>query len=192
MVGLDDSNSPWCFSNWETARKLTSPLIDGSSQNTTVVQAVCGKCFVVFLMRSGAVYLWWYRVQRPAPAIIQAEEERVTMGSGADDQTVRMRKVIPCNSSEFPADLHLLQDIPFDTLPNVRTLKAGQLDDEPATRTSPKLVQIALVGRSLIGLTDQGHFLLLRSRPDEGTLEGMNWEYVCGRVCFSTMVYHTY
>ena len=174
---LDVNFTVWNFRSWGRPFRLVSPSLDCSSPKTTPIQIECGWEFCTVLTEAGDVYVWWPfegtlkdRYREGMAELDKSESTKAIVPHGG--------KVIPCHAWEVnkdPVKLPMLPDLPD-------LLGTGLPEEEGKQET--KLIKIAALEHSLIGLTNKGHVLGLDRLYDEDVLKfhgedtTRTWHYV--------------
>ena len=166
---LDTNSVVWNFMSWGRPFRLVSPLLDCSSPETTPIQIECGMDLSAVLTRSGDVCLWWPSSgairSRYNAAIEELDEDESTKAIVPEGGTV-----IPCHTWEIHED-----PVKLPALPDLPELPGTGLSEEERGKVT-KLIKIAAMRYSLIGLTNKGHVL----KVDQlyGKDDTRAWEYV--------------
>ena len=179
MMTLDANSTVWTFRNWGRPFRLVSPLLDCSSPETTPVHIECGGKFSAVLTRPGDVYMWW-----PFDGTMQNKYEEAMAELDKDESTKAVvpdgGMVIPCYTWEIHED-----PIKLSILPNLPNLSGTGLPEEEC-RKETKLIKIAALNDSLIGLTNKGHVLKMDGLGMKGSTQV--WNYVSENV---RMIWHS-
>jgi len=168
---LDANSVVWTFLSWGRPFRLVSPLLDCSSPETTPIQIECCHRLSAVLTRSGGVCVWW-----PSSGAIRGRYNAAIKELDKDESTKAIvpegGTVIPCHTLEIhedPTKLPALPDLP-------ELSRTGLSEEERAKET--KLIKIAAMRYSLIGLTNKGH--VLKMEMDEIYGGKLTWYYVSG------------
>jgi len=164
---LDANSAVWTFMSWGRPFRLVSPLLDCSSPETTPIQIECGARFSAVLTRSGDVCVWEpVNIERQYDvAIEELDEDESTKAIVPEGGTV-----IPCHTWDIHAD-----PVKLPALPDLPELPGTGLSEEERGKET-KLIKIAAMGYSLIGLTNKGHVLMMDELYRKGDTRA--WEYV--------------
>ena len=166
---LDANSMVWNFTSWGRPFRLISPSLDCSSPNTTPIQVECDSEFSTVLTKSGDVYAWWpfegTFEDRCREGMAELDKDESTKAIIPDGGTV-----IPCHAWEINMD-----PVKVPKLPDLPDLPGTGLSEEERKKET-KLIKIAAVYKGLIGLTNQGHVLMLDGMGKEGSIR--NWRYV--------------
>jgi SCF-associated factor 1 len=155
------------FKNWGRPFRLLSPLVDGTSDEFTAIQVICGWAFSSVLTKVGSVLVWWPHGTM-SDSVTSKMDELDSEGNRKAHATED--GVIPCVIWDLVMDPIRLPAIP--PLPKlVHVGEPGEAEEET------RLVQIAGLSSHLIGLTNKGHVLKI-SVENENDVNESNWEYV--------------
>jgi SCF-associated factor 1 len=154
------------FLSWGRPFQLVSPLVSNTSNDSTPAQVECGWAFTSVLTKSGDVLVWW-----PGGRMLdQITSKNDEMDSQGDKKACATEHgVIPCVTWDLDLDPIRLPALP----PLPRLEHIGETDDEG----EPRLIQIAGLDNSIVGLTQHGHVLKIAAQ-DEVTASRSAWEYV--------------
>lgn len=154
--------------NWGRPFKLSSPLLDHSSPDTTVIQLECGWMYSSVLTESGDI-LVWFPFDRAIAEAIATKNEALDALPGQSKAIADMRsKSIPCVTWELQKDPTRLPPIPTD-LPKLTTEENSEPD---------KVVKMAAFDRHLVALTNHGHVLKFDELSGEASVSRGAWIYV--------------
>ena len=181
-IALDVSGGVWLLTSWGRPSRMVSPLPCSGTKGTSVVQVECGWTFCVVLTQSGEVFAWWpfeegHRYYRWVKMKDMNSVGDSTEGRPSQDWKT---KTIQCSvwDDEFPA--LRLPPIPTESLPGLRQ-RCYETEDSNAHQSGVKLVKLAAMAHSLVGVTNEGHVLVLHGlfTPEALTKNGFQWQYVC-------------
>ena len=156
--------------NWGRPFKLSSPRLDHTSPDTTVIQVECGWMYSSVLTESGDILVWFPFDRAIAEAIAAKNEELDALPGGSKAVADLGNKVIPCITWELQKDPAKLPPIPNE-LPKLMTMEE---DSEPN-----KVVKIAAFDQHLVALTQHGHVLKFNGLSSEASIARGAWIYVC-------------
>jgi SCF-associated factor 1 len=136
---------------------------------STPAQIECGWNFSSVLTKSGDVLVYW-----PLQGVIRAVYDE-KMSEFDDDTSTKAHaqgNMIPC----FTWDLQI-NPMLLPPLPRLPDLRGTGLDE--ATRTQEtKLIKIACMESSLVGLTNKGHVLIFKGLSGIDFAGSSEWQYV--------------
>ena len=151
---LDTNSTVWTFWSWGRPFQLISPLLDCSSPETTPIQIKCGWGTCIVLMESGDVYMWGLNDLHLGDlydeAMKELDKDESTKATVPDGGTV-----IPCHTWGVDMD-----PIKLPILPDLPDLPETRLPEEEC-RKETKLIKIAALVYTIIGLTNKGHVLVI-------------------------------
>ncbi|KAL0953835.1 hypothetical protein HGRIS_005012 [Hohenbuehelia grisea] len=162
---LDANGHIWTFLNFGRPFKLSSPLLDGSSRDSSPLQIECGWSFSSVLTQGGDVFVWFPFAGNMAALI---ENKYREMDQQGDKKAKSVDGVIPCITWELSMDPFRLPSLP--SLP--------KLSNSGSAENEPRLIKIAALDQHIIGLTNQGHVLKYGSLQDETKAVRGRWEYL--------------
>jgi len=154
VMTLDTNSMVWNFLSWGRPFQLVSPSLDCSSLETTPIQVECGWQFSAVLTGSGDVYMWW-----PYSSNFESQykEAMAKLNKGESTKAIVPNGgiVISCHTWEINMD-----PVKLPILPDLPNLPGTGLPEEEC-RKETKLVRIAGLDNSLIGLKNKGHVLMI-------------------------------
>jgi SCF-associated factor 1 len=159
---LDVNSHVWMFLNWGRPFRLVTPLLECKSFDTTPAQIECGWSFSSVLTKSGVVLsfpissqsLLWAKFNTKMEELDQIQLSKAHVVDGIS---------IPCYTWDLEIDPVQLPPLP--RLPDLRPEHEYQ---------ETKLVRIAGMENSLVGLTNKGHIV----KFDFGLPNQNAWVYV--------------
>ena len=98
--------------------RLQLPRLDGTSENTKVEQAECGRHCCALLMRSGTVRLWWWD---DLDTTEQDNQNAIDCTEPSEDKSVHRILSVPFDCAVTLVDLPT-PEIGYGTLRSVRHL----------------------------------------------------------------------
>ena len=141
-----------------------TPLLDGTTVDSTPVQVESGWSFSSVLTKGGDVYVWW-PLNGDMKQLVDARN--ATMDEEGLHAHATEHGIIPCAHWELRKDPYRLPELP----------RLPKLDETNAEDIGVCLVKIAALDSHLIGLTNHGHVVkILVQTSDTARLEG--WVYV--------------
>ena len=176
---LDTNSTVWTFLSWGRPFQLISPMLDCSSPETTPIQIDCSKQFSAVLTKSGDVYAWW-----PSGNTLQDVYSKIMLKLDKNRSQVTVPAggtAIPCQTWEINMD-----PVKLPILPNLPDLPATGLSEEEC-RKETKLIKIAALYGSIVGLTNKGHVLKINGLDKENSIG--TWCYVSESVW---MIWHPF
>ncbi|KAL6307246.1 RCC1/BLIP-II [Sparassis latifolia] len=176
-TAIDASSQVWIFTSWGRPFRIASPLLDKSSPETTPLQIESGWSFSSVLTQSGDVLVYWPFDGRTQQVIATTNEELDQSPSPATRARVSATEpdVIPCH-------WWVMQDVEPTRLPAIPTgslpqlLGTGLSQDLLGKET--KLIKIAALDNTVIGLTNKGHVLKYSMLHGEDSPQHDAWEYL--------------
>ncbi|KAF8141567.1 regulator of chromosome condensation 1/beta-lactamase-inhibitor protein II, partial [Boletus edulis] len=163
-TSLDDKLNVWNFLSFGRPFRLVTPLLDGTTPDSTPVQVESGWSFSSVLTKGGDVYVWWPmhgEVKQLVDARNAAMDEEGLYPHATEDGT------IPCAHWELPTDPYRLPELP----------RLPKLDGTNTEEMDVYIVKVAALDSHLIGLTNRGHVVkILVQTSDTARLEG--WVYL--------------
>lgn len=163
-TSLDDKLNVWNFLSFGRPFRLVTPLLDGSTQDSTPMLVESGWNFSAALTKGGDIFVWWPlegEIKRLVDARDTAMDEEGLYAHPTRDNTIQ------CAHWELPHDPCKLPELP----------RLPKLDEAGAEDMGVHLVKIAALNSHLIGLTNRGHVVkILVQTIDTARLEG--WVYV--------------
>ena len=171
-TALDTSNDIWTFISWGRPFRLSSPFLDHTSPQTTAKQVICGWAFSATLTESGDVLVFWPHSRRMKAAISARMQALDNQNLPGVIPAADRPGVIPCNP-------YVLEGVdPVKLFP----LTTGDLPELRGTGTTvegeTKIVKIAGLEHSIIGLTNKGHVLIYHVNDRERPQLPGQWIYV--------------
>lgn len=164
-TSLDDKSNIWNFLSFGRPFRLVTPLLDGTTSDSTPVQVESGWSFSSVLTKSGDVYVWW-PLHGEMKQLVDARNAAMDVQGLHAHAT--SHGTISCAHWELAKDPYRLPELP----------RLPKLDDTNAEDIDVHLVKIAALQSHLVGLTNHGHVLkILVQTRDTARLEG--WIYVC-------------
>ena len=180
---MDEDSNVWTFTSWGRPFRLASSRVDKSSPETTPVQVESGWHFSAILTASGDLLFYWPFSRKILRITTEMDADLESSGDEGKKEAAKARPtadgVIPCYHWVLDADGTdpvRLPRIPA-TLPDL--VHTGLSKEALSQET--KLVKIAGLSDSIIGLTNKGHVLRYLLNPT-GAYQAGHWRYVC-RMC---------
>ncbi|KAF4569685.1 hypothetical protein EYR40_008663 [Pleurotus pulmonarius] len=159
---IDVNQHVWTFLTFGTPFRLSSPLLDNDSPETSPLQVECGWNLTSVLTKSGDVVVWWPFGGQMKALIDQKHDEMHSNGAIVAPAVGGSILCAPWELSINPKRLPRLPQLPD---------LSGESNESP-----PKLIQIAALDSQIIGLTDQGHVVKFSSLVDEQVTG--EWQYL--------------
>lgn len=160
-TALDTNNNVWTFVSWGRPFRLSSPLLDRSSPETTAKQVICGWAFSAVLTDSGDVLVFWPHSDPMKAAITHQTRVFHKQNPVHIMPTADQPSIIPCH----PYNLRGVDPI------KLSPMVTGDLPELQGTGATvegeTEIVKIAGLEHSIIGLTNKGH-VLIHHVGDEG------------------------
>ena len=146
-MALDTESRIWMFLSWGRPFRLTTALLDATTPDSTPMQIECGWTFSAVLTQSGDVYIWITSQLREDDRFKSKMDE---MNADKDKEAFATDDgEIPCATWDY--DFNPFRVAPLPSLPNFA--------NPGSTEQNVRLVKIAAMEHSLVGLTDKGHVL---------------------------------
>ncbi|KAH7890788.1 regulator of chromosome condensation 1/beta-lactamase-inhibitor protein II [Phlebopus sp. FC_14] len=158
-TSLDENLHVWTLLSFGHPFRLITPLLDAATPDSTPLQVACGWNFSSVLTRGGDVFVWWP---------FSGEIRQLLSTQNADDPGSAVHAVdgvIPCAPRDLRKDPRQLPE-----LPRLPPLISG------AQHTEIRLVKIAALENSLVGLTNHGH--VLKIAVQDHAPSQPPWEYL--------------
>ena len=163
-TSLDDKLNVWNFLSFGRPFRLVTPLLDGTTPDSTPVHVESGWNFSSVLTKGGDVYVWW-PLNGDMKQLVDARN--AAMDEEGLHAHATEHGIIPCAHWELRKDPYRLPELP----------RLPKLDEVNGEDTGVYLVKIAALDSHLIGLTNHGHVVkILAQTSDTARLEG--WIYV--------------
>ncbi|KDQ26645.1 hypothetical protein PLEOSDRAFT_1043136 [Pleurotus ostreatus PC15] len=159
---IDANQHVWTFLSFGTPFRLSSPLLDNDSPETSPLQVECGWNLTSVLTKSGDVLVWW-PFGGPMKTLIDQKDDEIH--SNGNIVAPAVDGTILCAPWELSFNPKRLPRLP--QLPDL---------SEESNESPPKLIQIAALDSQIIGLTDQGHVVKFSSLVDEQVTG--EWKYL--------------
>ncbi|EMD39127.1 hypothetical protein CERSUDRAFT_112811 [Gelatoporia subvermispora B] len=173
-TALDASSDVWTFTSWGRPFRLSSPLLDKSSPDSTPAQIECGWAFSSVLTMGGDVLVFWPLGGRMHGVIERTNEElNETRPESRARPTKEEPDVIPCHWWVMQGvDPIRLPPIPA----NLPEMDTGLGERERAEET--RVVKVAGMDNYLIALTNKGHVLRYDHLGGEHDYERGAWRFL--------------
>ncbi|TFY69106.1 hypothetical protein EVJ58_g618 [Rhodofomes roseus] len=174
-AALDANSHVWICTSWGRPFMLSSRFLDKSSPEATPAQITSGWSFSAILTESGDVLVFWPFSGNMAEAIAtKTEELDQQSGTRATKAlpTLQEPDVIPCYTWTMQgADPVRLPAIPAGDLPELSGIGVT-IEDET------RLIKIAGMDNTIVGLTNKGHVLLFQMYGGENEYTRNRWQYL--------------
>ncbi|KZT69245.1 RCC1/BLIP-II protein [Daedalea quercina L-15889] len=174
-AALDVSSHVWTCTSWGRPFILSSHLLDKSSPETTPTQITSGWSFSAILTESGDVLVFWPFSGGMADVIAAKTEE-------FDQQSVTLpTRALPTDqeSSVIPCYIWTMQGVDPVRLPVIPKTTLPELRGTGVTvEGDTKLIKIAGMNNTIVGLTNKGHVLIYSLLGGENQQRRSRWEYL--------------
>jgi SCF-associated factor 1 len=155
--------------NWGRPFQLSSHFF--SQPDSQPIQIECGWSFSSALLKNGEVLVWWPRIGVLSEEVDMRSRSMDESGIGEAKQR---DDTIPCHTWSVAVDPVLLPSLP--PLPDIADI------GENFWENPPRLIEIAGMDSTIIGLTDYGHVLRFQGLDHEGAVGTLGWQYVCSQI----------